>query len=163
MKIISVDPGYERCGFAVLERMDNGAEELRYSDCFRTSSTQPFEERLALVAAAFRALIAEHKPDVCALEKLYFTTNQKTAMRVAEVRGALLLTAHEAGIPIYEFGPNEIKVAVAGDGRGTKAQVMAMVPRLIRITKEIQFDDEFDAIAVGLTASASLRSPILRQ
>lgn len=159
MIIVGIDPGYERCGFAVLERSDDGGETLIFSECFKTSAKQLFEERLAALAIEFRSLIETYTPGVCALEKVYFTTNQKTAMRVAEVRGALILIAHEAGIPIHEFGPNEIKVAVAGDGSASKSQVMTMVPRLIPIQKDIKYDDEYDAIAVGLTASAILRQP----
>jgi len=158
MLIIAVDPGYDRCGFAVVQRDAHNNDHLLYSDCFTTSASLPFEERLVRVVDTFRKLLTTYKPEACALEKVYFSSNQKTAMRVAEVRGALILTAHEARVVIHEFGPNEIKVAVAGDGRGTKRQVAAMVPRLIHIEKKVRFDDEYDAIAIGLTASATLRS-----
>ncbi len=155
MVIVGVDPGYGRCGFAVVARATRGAETLLHSECFVTDAHDPFSTRLLALSDAFRALLTTHTPDLVALEKVYFTSNQKTAMRVAEVRGALSLIAHEHRVPIAEYNPNEVKVAVAGSGRASKKQVMAMVPRLIRITKDIRLDDEFDAIAIALTASAA--------
>jgi crossover junction endodeoxyribonuclease RuvC len=155
--ILGIDPGYERCGFAVLEKNDAGKETLLYSDCFKTSTTLPFEERLLLLGQELERLIATYKPALCALEKLFFTNNQKTAMHVAEVRGAFLFIAQKAGCCVCEFSPNEIKVAIAGDGSGDKKQMMRMLPHLIRIEKEIRHDDEYDAIGVALTASATRR------
>lgn len=154
-RVLGIDPGYNRCGFAVITRA-SGKEELLFSECFSTPATDTFPTRLAALAAECRSIIERYTPDVCALEKVYFTTNQKTAMHVAEVRGALILTAHESGLPVHEFGPNEVKVAVAGDGAASKRQVMLMVPRLIRVEKTIRYDDEYDAIAVALTAGAHI-------
>lgn len=156
MVLLGIDPGYERCGFAVLEKPTHGAEKLLYSVCFKTDATLPFTERLVLIVAEARRLIEAYEVNATALEKLYFTSNQKTAMRVAEVRGALLLVACEQGTRVVEYGPGEVKVAVAGDGRADKRQVMSMVRQLIRLEKDITSDDEFDAIAVALTASASI-------
>ena len=155
MIIVGVDPGYGRCGFAVITRKGRGSETLTHSSCFVTDAREQFSTRLLSLCDAFRALLTTHTPDLVALEKVYFTSNQKTAMRVAEVRGALSLVAHEYRIPICEYNPNEVKVAVAGNGRATKQQIMQMVPRLISIEKTIRLDDEFDAIAIALTASAA--------
>jgi crossover junction endodeoxyribonuclease RuvC len=157
MKILALDPGYGRCGIAVVERVAGGRDTLIDSACITTDASLPFEERLAVVTGEFRVWIQRYHPDVCAFERLFFTKNQKTAMRVAEARGAFILTAQEAGIPIHEYGPGEIKVAITGDGRATKRQIITMVQLLVRPIKKIQFDDEYDAIAVGLTAAASLR------
>lgn len=153
--IIGVDPGYERCGLAVIRHLQGEKETLVYSECFKTLASLPFEERLFLVGKEFEHLLQEHGPAVCAIEKLYFTTNQKTAMHVAEIRGMLMYLARAAHVVVREFGPNEIKVAIAGDGRATKKQMMSMVPRLISLSTTITSDDEFDAIAVALTASAT--------
>jgi crossover junction endodeoxyribonuclease RuvC len=158
MKIIALDPGYDRCGLAVIERGEDGKEILLDSKCITTHKTDPFEKRMVIVAQAFREWLTLYQPTVCVLENLFFSSNQKTAMRVAEMRGALILVVSELGIPIHEFTPKQVKIAVTGDGSATKKQVIMMVPKLIRIEKEILLDDEFDAIAVGLTASASLRS-----
>lgn len=155
--ILGVDPGYERCGFAVIEKRGGERNTLLYSDCFMTSARDAFDMRLVEIGDELLRLFALYEPHVCALEKVYFTSNQKTAMRVSEVRGALLYLARRRGLTVVEYGPNEVKVAIAGDGRAEKRQVMAMVPRLIALTKEIRYDDEYDAIAIALTASATLR------
>lgn len=159
MKIIGIDPGYDRCGIAIVERTQQG-EQLLFSDCIVTDRKATFPERLVQVCNAFIAATQTHTPNACALEKVYFTTNQKTAMQVAEVRGALLYLSQVARLTIVEYTPNEIKVAIAGDGRADKKQVIFMVPRLVCVKKEITYDDEYDAIAVALTASASLRSAL---
>ena len=153
--ILGIDPGYDRCGFAVISHVRGDREVLLYSDCFVTDRTRSFEQRLVAVGTECARIIQSYTPAQCALEKVYFTSNQKTAMRVAEVRGVLLYLACTHGLSIVEYSPNEIKVAIAGDGRADKKQVTSMVPRLVRVEKTIQYDDEYDAIAVALTASAS--------
>lgn len=158
MKIIAFDPGYDRCGIAYIERSADGKERLVESTCITTNRKDVFENRIYDISVIVRNWIEKHNPDVCVLETLFFAKNQKTAMRVAEARGALLLTVTQAGVPIHEFTPKEVKVAVTGDGAASKHQVMSMIPRLLSLKKEIKFDDEYDAIAVGLTASAILRN-----
>lgn len=158
MKILALDPGYDRCGIALIKRTEEGRDVLLDSMCIRTDKTMVFEKRIFEIAKVFREWIQNHSPDVCVLETLFFTTNQKTAMHVAEARGALLLVATEAGIPIHEFTPKQVKVAVTGDGNASKEQVMCMVPKLIPVEKNIAYDDEYDAIAVGITASAVFSS-----
>jgi crossover junction endodeoxyribonuclease RuvC len=157
MIITALDPGYDRCGVAVIERNDKGEETLLDSRCISTNRDDSFEQRILYISEELETIVKKYKPDVCVLETLFFSTNQKTAMRVAEVRGALILTASNASVPIKEFTPKQVKIAVTGDGGASKNQVMQMLPRLISIDKEIQYDDEYDAIAVGLTASATLR------
>lgn len=156
MKILALDPGYGRCGMALLETDAQGRDHLVDSCCITTNTETPFEERLYIVVTEFRAWVIQHQPDICAFERLYFTKNKKTAMRVAEARGALLVTAQACGVPVHEFGPGEIKVAITGDGRASKHQVMTMVNRLVHVKKQIKYDDEYDAIAVALTARAHL-------
>ena len=155
LRIIGIDPGYGRCGFAIIERTVRGNETLLHSQCLSTPASHPFTERLALVAATYRTLTTTYHPTLCSMERVYFSTNQKTAMHVAEVRGALILITQDLGIMLHEFGPNEVKLAVAGDGGASKRQVMTMVSRLIHLPAPITYDDEYDAIALALTASAS--------
>lgn len=150
MKVLAIDPGYGRCGVAVVEKTPQG-ETLLYSDCIETASGDEFTERLAAVASHCQAILKEQRPDCLALEKLFFTKNQKTAMHVAEVRGALIQIAASHDLPVFEYGPGEIKSAIAGSGRADKKQIEAMIKLLIRIEKPIKHDDEYDAIAVGLT------------
>lgn len=154
MRILAIDPGYERLGLAVLEKTTRG-ETLIYSDCVQTSAALPFPERLELIAQEVERVLEEYAPAACALERLYFNTNQKTAMMVAEVRGALMHLARARGVEVKEYTPSQVKIAITGHGGSNKKQVTQMVGRLITIEKPINYDDEYDAIAVGLTCLAS--------
>ena len=156
-RVIGIDPGYDRCGFAVIEKNSAGKEVLIFSECFITKKSLPFIERLCLVSERFKSIIEEYSPDIAGIEKLFFENNQKTAMNVSEVRGALLYIAISQKIPIYEFTPLQAKVAVSGYGRSDKKQVARMVEKLLEIRSPIRYDDEYDAIALALTASASVR------
>ncbi len=163
MRVLAIDPGYGRCGVAVLERLpaqagtQGGKEIVLYSDCIETSAKEDFPTRLGAVASECARLIKKHKPDSLAMEKLYFSTNQKTAMQVAEVRGAIIGVAAESGVPVFEYTPGEIKSAAGGSGRADKRQVAAMLHVLVKIEKKIKHDDEYDAIAVGVTHLARHR------
>jgi crossover junction endodeoxyribonuclease RuvC len=154
MKLLAIDPGYERLGIAVLEKEPRQKERLAYSDCFQTDKGLPHAERLALIGAELERVIAEHAPEALCLESLYFSKNQTTAIKVAEVRGVILYVAARAGLRVFEYNPMEIKVAVTGYGKSDKTAVIAMVPKLVRVEKKIRYDDEYDAIAVGLTCLA---------
>ncbi len=157
MKVLAIDPGYGRCGVAVLERRAGEKEILLYSVCIETPKNADFAARLGIVADECARLAKKYKPAAVAMEKLYFSTNQKTAMRVAEVRGALIQVATNLGIPVFEYTPGEIKSAAGGHGRAAKQQVAKMLRALVKIEKEIKFDDEYDAIAVGVTHLARHR------
>lgn len=150
MRVLAIDPGFGRCGVAVLEK-DGGKETLLYSACIETSSKTDFPERLNVVACECARLMEKHAPDAVALEKLYFTKNQKTAMQVAEVRGALIAAAAGRGIRVFEYTPGEVKSAAAGWGGADKRAVMKMLRVLMKIEKSIKRDDEYDAIAIGVT------------
>ena len=156
MKVIAIDPGYGRCGMAILKKA-NGKEILIHSDCIETSAKDPFPDRLAAIADACARLITHYAPDCMAMERLYFSTNQKTAMQVAEVRGALLQVAAVAGLSVAEYTPGQIKQAASGWGGADKAAIARMLRTLIKIEKEIKHDDEYDAIAVGITHLAHHR------
>ena len=151
MRVLAIDPGYDRCGVAVIERATAVTETLLYSTCITTDSNDHFEKRLRVVGESIKKTIKEFSPNVLATEKTFFTKNQKTALEVSHARGVILYEAALANLPVFEYTPPEIKVAVTGYGASTKEQIMSMVPKLINIQKEIKHDDEFDAIAVGLT------------
>lgn len=155
MLVLAIDPGYGRCGVAVLSK-EGGKENLIYSSCIETSSKTPFPERLSAVVAECERVMKKHKPDAIALEKLYFSTNQKTAMQVAEVRGAIIGMAGGAGMAVSEYTPMQVKAAL-GYGRADKKQVARMLHMLVKIEKIIKHDDEYDAIAVGVTHLAHVR------
>ncbi len=157
MKVLAIDPGYGRCGVAVVEKNRGGKEVLLYSACIETSAKSSFPERLARVVDECARLIKKHSPDCVALEKLYFTKNHKTAMHVAEVRGALISAASNAGLKVFEYTPGEVKSAAAGFGGADKKAVETMLRALIKIEKEIAHDDEYDAIAIAVTHLARAR------
>ena len=156
MRVIAIDPGYGRCGVAIVEKKD-GAEHWVFSDCIETTAKTDFTDRLAYVVGECERLMKVHKPDALAMERLFFSSNQKTAMQVAEVRGALLRAAHAHGIKTHEYTPAQIKSATTGSGRADKKQVAAMIHTLLKIEKPIAHDDEYDAIAVGITHIAHSR------
>jgi len=156
MRVLAVDPGYERLGVALIDG-SCGNETLVLSDCFQTNKEDEHPNRLAQLGERFESLIQKEKPEVFALERLFFNANQKTALKVSEVRGMLIYLARRHDLKVFEYSPQEIKVAVAGIGNATKKQVADMAEKLIKIEKEIKFDDEYDAIAVGLTCIARER------
>ncbi|HUC88882.1 MAG TPA: crossover junction endodeoxyribonuclease RuvC [Candidatus Paceibacterota bacterium] len=157
MKILAIDPGFERIGIAVIERTPKQKDVLVYSSCFKTSAKIPFHERLTAIGNEIERVIKKYKPEALAIEKLYFTTNQKTVMGVAEARGVIVYSASRNGLSIFEYTPPQIKVAVTGYGKATKDMVIRMVLKLIKVDNSINSDDELDAIAIGLTCLACER------
>ncbi len=157
MRVLSVDPGYERLGIAVIEKEKGQKEKLIFSECFQTKASLPFPERLGKISEEIIRILTEYKPEFFAIEKLFFTNNQKTALLVSQAYGAILSLASQNKLIIKEFTPPEIKVAITGSGRADKRQITSMIPKLIEIRKEIKHDDEYDAIAIGLTFFAIYR------
>lgn len=157
MKVIAIDPGYERMGVAIIEKT-GGKENLLYSECFKTSPKTPHEKRLKLIGQEIEVLIKKYQPDVMAIETLFFKNNQKTAMHVSEARGVMLYVASVSNLDVKEFSPMSIKIAVTGYGNSEKEQVTFMVKKLLQIKNKIKYDDEYDAIAVGLTYFASVNN-----
>ncbi|MBI1998749.1 MAG: crossover junction endodeoxyribonuclease RuvC [Parcubacteria group bacterium] len=164
MKILSIDPGFERMGVAIIERAparagqgkNGGKPFVVYSACIKTSAKDPFSARLKIIGGAIEKTIQKYKPGGCAIEKLFFSANRRTALSVAEARGVAVYEAARYNLPLFEYSPMEIKVAVAGYGHATKNQIISMVTALVDFkekklaTKKVS-DDEFDAIAIGLT------------
>ena len=150
-RVIAVDPGYDRLGIAVLQ-----GYELLYSECF---SPPPgvLAERLKAIFNHLKKVIVEYKPEALAIETLFFTKNQKTAIQVAEARGVIELAGAEAGIPVYEYSPQEVKIAVTGSGNATKEGVTKMVIKLVSLSAGKRHDDEYDAIALGIAHQASIK------
>jgi len=157
MRILAIDPGYERLGIAVLDKEAAGKEEYVYSGCFRTDAKKSSADRLLLIGNEVSRVIKKYAPEELILESLFLSNNQKTAMLVSCARGVLMYIAAKESIPVYEYSPPEIKLAVTGHGRSDKKQIMTMVDKLISIPKKIELDDEYDAIAIGLTHLAHKR------
>lgn len=156
MRVLAIDPGYDRLGVAVLEKQNN-KEVLLYSSCIETKPRTELSDRLLILGKEVQTLIDEYHPTALGIETLFFNKNQKTAIGVAQARGIVIFLAKQAGCALYEFGPQEIKVAVTGYGKSDKKAVIDMVKRLIPSVKEGAHDDEYDAVAVGITCLAHYR------
>ena len=154
MRVIALDPGYDRLGVAVMENT-SGIEVLLYSCCIESSRADTLPDRLLTIGTEFERLLGEYKPDTMGIETLFFNKNIKTAIGVAQARGTLLYLAKQAGCTVYEFGPQEIKSAVTGYGKSDKQAVIDMILRLVKNAPTKALDDEYDAIAVGVTCLAT--------
>jgi len=121
----------------------------------RPGGKEDSELSLEPVSKLLEEMVKKYSPEAVAVETLFFNTNQKTAMNVAHVRGMIIYLTERLGLHLFEYTPLQIKVAITGYGRSDKNQITAMMPNLIGIDKEIKIDDEWDAIAVGLTCFAT--------
>jgi crossover junction endodeoxyribonuclease RuvC len=156
MKVIAVDPGYDRIGVAILEK--NQKEELIFSTCIITDKKDSFYDRLKFLQEALRVIIIEYSPEYFVFEEIYFSNNTKTALKVAEARGIISGVALQFNLPIYEIHPNHVKIAITGHGGAKKADILWMLPKLITFDPEKKLDDELDAIAIGLAFFAQYRT-----
>ena len=155
MRVIAIDPGYDRVGIAIIEKTSaRDREVVIHSECFTTPKSDSMALRLNAVGSRLAQIIVEHQPEFAALETLYFSKNQKTALSVAEARGVIVYECARAGLTLFEYPPSHIKIAVTGHGASTKHEIMGMIPRLVAMKKTDILDDEFDAIAVGITCIA---------
>ncbi len=158
MKIIAIDPGYDRVGIALLEKRENQRKEkILFSECFITQRSENISERIFQIGNRIHELIQEYQPDFLVTEKLFFAKNTKTALSVAEARGVILFQGKRNNLEIYEYTPNQIKVAVTGNGSSQKRDILFMVPKLVEIDERKRLDDELDAIAIGITFFASYK------
>ena len=149
MITLGVDPGTAICGFGVVD-FDGGSLRLVEAGCIRTDATETDAARLEQLHAALAGLLAQHRPDRIGIERLFFQRNVQTAMAVGQARGVALLAAAEAGVPIDEPTPNEVKQAVCGNGAADKGQVATMVGRLLGVTLSAAPDDATDALAIAI-------------
>lgn len=153
MKVLAIDPGYDRAGVAILEKTTTG-ETLLYSSCIETDKTSDLNQRIFSIGKVIENLITKYKPNTIAIEKIFFNKNIKTAIGVAEARGVIIYIASKNNCQIYEFGPQEIKIAITGYGKSDKKAVFDMTKRLVKNSPEKALDDEYDAIAIGVTCLA---------
>lgn len=158
MKVLAIDPGYGRIGFAILTK-ENMQHTLLFSECFETDKGMEFEKRLEHVGNRLREIIQTYNPNCATIERLFFSKNKKTALRTAEVRGVCMYIAKSSGIEITEYTPNQVKNAITGNSNATKKDIIRMVPRLIPLHNSKKHDDEYDAIAIGITHLVSSHLP----
>ena len=146
---LGIDPGTAICGFGVVA-LDGGRLRLVDAGVVRTSSDAPDGDRLHQLHAAIRQLLVEHRPERVAIERLFFQRNVQTAMAVGQARGVAMLAVAEAGVPIDEPTPNEVKQAICGNGAADKRQVATMVERLLGVGLAGVPDDATDALAIAI-------------
>ena len=149
MRVLGIDCGTGRTGYGVIDS-DGRDHRLVAAGDFRTQPRRPLPERLAVIAAGLRDVIATHSPEVAAVEEVFHAVNVKTALKLAQVRGAVLLTIAEADLECAEYSPLEIKTSVVGYGRAEKSQVQMMVASLLRLSDPIESEDASDAVAVAI-------------
>jgi len=147
--VLGIDPGIATVGFGIISEK-NGAVKPRRYGVISTSAGMRFALRLKQINNDVSELIETFKPDAIAVEELFFNTNQKTAMTVAQGRAAVILAGEEHCVPMFEYTPLQVKKAVAGYGRATKKQVMEMVQRLLAMEQAPKPDDAADALAIAI-------------
>ena len=149
MIILGIDPGLAIVGWGVIEYQGSRFRTLAYG-AIQTPAGTRTEERLKAIYEGLVHLIKEYHPDAMAVEELFFNTNVTTGIRVAEARGVILLAAEQAGIPIQEYTPPQVKQAVVGYGRAEKKQVIAMVTSMLKLPAPPKPDDTADALAIAI-------------
>ncbi|MDL2327192.1 crossover junction endodeoxyribonuclease RuvC [Ruminococcaceae bacterium OttesenSCG-928-A11] len=157
MLVLGIDPGYAIVGYGVLNAPPGSITPVTYG-ALTTEAHTRFEDRLNEVYDDMCQLLATHRPDAMAIETLFFNSNQKTAVAVAEARGVILLAARQAHVPVFEYSPLQVKMGVAGYGKATKRQVQEMTRRLLKLRTIPKPDDAADALAIALCHAHSARS-----
>ncbi len=149
MRILGIDPGTATVGWGVIEANGGKAVSVAYGH-ISTSKDLPLEKRLAEIADDIEAVVKKYHPEEAAVEELFFFNNQKTAIAVAQARGAILLTLAQKGIRMSEYTPLEIKQSLTNYGRADKGQVQEMVKHILKLDRIPKPDDAADALAVAL-------------
>ncbi|MCL2631087.1 MAG: crossover junction endodeoxyribonuclease RuvC [Firmicutes bacterium] len=158
MIILGIDPGYAIVGFGVLNK-EGSSVTMVDNGVITTDKTDSFPKRLSIIAEKVKELIIKYKPQAVAVEELFFHTNQKTAITVAQARGVLIYIAESLGVELYEYTPLQVKQALTGYGRADKKQMQQMVKTFLKLKECPKPDDAADALAVALTHART--SPLL--
>ena len=161
MIVLGIDPGYAIVGYGVIEYHNNHFKVLDFG-AITTEAHFPFNERLERIYNCACMLIDRYHPDAMAIEKLFFNTNQKTAIDVAQARGVILLSARQHGVSIHEYTPLQVKQSVVGYGRAEKKQVQEMTRLLLNLDKVPKPDDTADALAMAICHAHSSGSALGR-
>ncbi len=147
--VLGIDPGTRHLGWAVVE--SSGARLISHGHGVLTARANlPVPRRLLTLATALRRIVAEHRPVAAALEEAFYGRDARAAQRIGEARGAIHLVLAEAGVPATGYANNVVKKAVAANGRASKAQVMAMVQRILRLENPVTASDAADALALAI-------------
>ncbi|MBP1572480.1 MAG: crossover junction endodeoxyribonuclease RuvC [Oscillospiraceae bacterium] len=150
MRIIGIDPGYAIIGFGVVEYTGRVFETVGFG-AITTPADVPFNQRLRMIYDDMCQVLDKYKPDQMGIEKLFFNTNETTAIAVAQARGVTLLPAIQRGIEICEYTPLQVKMSITGYGRAEKKQVQEMTRQILRLSHVPKPDDTADALALAIT------------
>lgn len=153
MKVLGIDPGTATTGYGVVERKLGPGHPMRLLECgiFRTRPRDSLSNRLAVIHEGVSELLARHRPDVLAVEDIFYATNVRTTVVLGHARGVILLAGAQAGIPVAEYSPALVKKSVVGRGAALKPQVGYMVAKILRLEAAPTPADAADAVAVALT------------
>lgn len=154
--VLGVDPGTASMGVAVVALTGTVYESVHY-DCVTTKPAMRFPERLRMLNRAIAGLIRKYRPEAMAMERLFFTKNARTAIAVGQAQGAILLAAAGIDLDLAQYTPNEVKIAVTGDGRADKASVAFMMQKLLGLAELPRPDDAADALAIAYCHLVSTR------
>ena len=165
MRILGIDPGYAIVGYGVIDAKNGAYRPLEYG-AVTTAPNPDFGLRLKEIYEGMVQLLQEHRPQAAAVEKLFFINNKTTGIGVAEARGVILLALSQAGVPLYEYNPMQVKQAVTGYGKAQKHQVQEMTRRLLKLPGIPKPDDAADALAMaichGQAAGSDLRRGLIQ-
>lgn len=165
MIILGIDPGYAILGYGIVGYTANRFTTIAYG-AIKTSSKLHFPQRLNDIYDSIRDIIKLHKPDSMAIEKIFFTTNQKTAIEVSHARGIVMLAGNQTNTNIFEYTPLQVKQAVVGYGKANKKQVIDMTKRILNLNQLLTLDDIADSLAIAIchahTSQSKLKCNILK-
>ena len=156
IRILGIDPGYAIVGFGVLDYDGVNFSPIEYGAVL-TEAGVPFPERLRAIHEDIEFIFNKFKPDCMAIERLYFTTNQKTAIDVAQARGITVLSAAIRNVPVSEYTPLQVKMSVTGYGKAEKKQVMEMTKSILGLAQIPKPDDAADALAIAVCHGHTVR------
>lgn len=157
MRIIGIDPGTAIIGWGIVDVRSGTPEAVAYGH-ITTPTNASIADRLPQIARDIRVIVATHTPDEAAVEELFFSNNAKTAMTVAQARGAIVLTLREAGLPVGGYTPNQVKQALTSYGGADKRQMQAMVKNILRLQEIPRPDDVADALAIAVCHAFSRKT-----
>ena len=150
MRVLGIDPGSINTGYGIVDRGQNGSLVHICDGAISPGAGLPIAERLLKVSEGLREVIGEHKPDAVSIESVFFAKNVKSAITLGQARGAALLSAAQFGLPVFEYAPTAIKLAVTGYGQADKVQVQKMVALLLKSAESSKKADASDALAIAI-------------